>query len=135
MKIKTKKLHKNAVLPFRATDGDAGADLTAVRMTLDKSNVIYDTGISVEIPKGCFGLLTNRSSIYKYDLQINTGIIDSGYRGELKVIFKRNGTKIYDLGDKIAQLIILPYELANFVESNELSESERGIGGFGHTGK
>ena len=110
--MKFKKLHKLAKEPLRANKTDAGMDLYATSISIRGDIVTYGTGIAVEIPEGCFGLLTNRSSVYKKDLQINTGIIDSGYRGEILVKFRKtssHGDNIYDIGERIAQLIIIPY--------------------------
>lgn len=136
MEIRFKKLNKNAVEPFIATEGDAGADLTAVKFSIKDDIVTYYTGLSVEIPKGHFGLLTNRSSISKKDLDINTGIIDSGFRGEIRVVFRRFGENIYDIGERVAQLVIIPYINAKFVEGKFNQEvTERGSNGFGHSGK
>ena len=137
MKININRLHRNAVKPIRATKGDAGADLTAVRMTLVGGRVICDTGLAFEIPEGYFGLLVPRSSCHKKDLTMpaSLGVIDSGYRGSVQVVFKRHGSNIYNVGERVAQLIILPCELASFSFTEELSDSERGSNGFGHTGK
>lgn len=138
-KMKFKKLHKLAKEPLRANKTDAGMDLYATSISNRGDIVTYGTGIAVEIPEGCFGLLTNRSSVYKKDLQINTGIIDSGYRGEILVKFRRTssnsyGGNIYDMGERIAQLIIIPY-LNVELEEGELDSSVRGNKGFGSSGK
>ena len=135
--MKFKKLHKLAKKPYRANDTDAGMDLYATSISIKGDIVTYGTGIAVEIPEGCFGLLTNRSSVYKKDLQINTGIIDSGYRGEILVKFRKTssyGDNIYDMGERIAQLIIIPY-LNVELEEGELDSSVRGSKGFGSSGK
>lgn len=135
MKIKVKKLNNDARLPKRANSGDAGADLYAVSKEVKGNKVIYGTGLAFEIPLGYVGIVAPRSSIYKRDLVMSNsvGVIDSGYRGEVKAIFTRKG-RDYNLGERIAQLIILPVELACF-EEGELSESERGQKGFGSSGK
>lgn len=135
MNIKVKKLHKNAVMPFRAHSTDAGVDLVAVSVKLEGNKVIYETGLAFELPENHFGFITNRSSIKDYDLIINAGVADTGFRGGLKVSFTRFGDKIYNVGDRVAQLVIVPCVLANFNEVYELSESDRGTGGFGSTGK
>ena len=145
MKVKIKKLHPNATIPKYAKAGDAGLDLTATSMSLDDLNVIFGTGLAVEIPQGYVGLLFPRSSISKRVLfQRNAvGVIDSGYRGEITIKFgyyKKDhksifgADKVYEVGDRIGQLIIVPYPQIEFEEVAELSETDRGIGGYGSTG-
>ena len=140
MKVKIKKLVENAVIPTYAKKGDAGMDLTATSKTYDEQgNVVYGTGIAVEIPNGYVGLVFPRSSICKTDLLLtnSVGVIDSGYRGEImaKFAYVHMLNKKYEIGDRIAQLIIMPYPIIEFVESEELSETERGDGGYGSSGK
>lgn len=145
MKIKIKKLHENAVIPKYAKEGDAGLDLTCINYTQDDyGNIVYYTGIAIEIPKGYVGLLFPRSSITNYKIQLtnSVGVIDSGYRGE--IMFKYKPTQVfvkssssipaYDIGDRVGQLIIIPYPQIEFEEVNELTETERGNKGFGSTG-
>lgn len=141
MKVKIKKLVENAVIPSYSKPGDAGMDLTAISYKYDKSTNFcheYGTGLSIEIPEGYVGLLFPRSSIYKYDLLLSNhvGVIDSGYRGEIKFKFKSRfiESEIYKIGDRIGQIIILPYPQIEFEEVTELSETERGEGGYGSTG-
>ena len=140
--MKFKKLNEKAVAPFKAHPTDAGYDLTAVSRVYDKDgNVVYGTGIAVEIPDGFAGLVFPRSSICKKDLALtnSVGVIDSGYRGEVMVKFKPTLTpfapKIYEVGERIAQLIVVPYLEEEFIESDELTESGRGTGGFGSSGR
>jgi dUTP pyrophosphatase len=144
--VKVKKLNKNAVIPKYAKDGDAGMDLVATSIISNTTfNVTYGTGIAMEIPKGYVGLVFPRSSIRKTDLSLTNcvGVIDSGYRGEIQATFKKvfgkNDIRIdemdYKVGDRIAQIMIIPYPSVTFIESDELSDSERGEGGFGSTGK
>jgi len=144
--VKVKKLHPTAVIPKYAKDGDAGMDLVATTIISNTTfDVTYGTGIAMEIPKGYVGLVFPRSSIRKTDLSLTNcvGVIDSGYRGEIqatfKKIFSKNDVRIgemdYKVGDRIVQIIIIPYPSVTFVEVDELSESERGDGGFGSTGK
>lgn len=143
MEVRIKKLTPNAVVPSYAKSGDAGLDLTATWFEYDTTGdiITYGTGLAVEIPEGFVGLLYSRSSIFKQDLiQSNcVGLIDSGYRGELMVKFRvTNDTttpKRYVVGDKVAQLIIMPYPKVEFKLVTELGESERGKGGYGSTGK
>ena len=141
MKIKIKKLHPDAVIPKYANPGDAGMDLTAVTMKeLDSIFTHYGFGLALEIPEGFVGLVFPRSSCYK-QVQILTnsvGVIDSGYRGEISAVFAgytRHTPKNYIPGDRVAQLIIMPVPSIEFEEVNELSETERGTGGYGSTGK
>lgn len=152
MKIKIKKLHPHAIIPQYAKQGDAGMDLTAVSCKRDDmGNEVYGTGLALEIPKGYVGLLFPRSSNAKKDLMLtnHVGVIDSGYRGE--IIFKyrilsipqpiryeneeeETIVKTYSIGDKIGQIIIIPYPQIDFEIVEELSDTDRGIGGFGSTG-
>jgi len=137
MKVKFKKLHPLVEDLHYAKPGDAGMDLTAVDIYKDEQgNMVCDTGIAVEIPEGYVGLVFPRSSIAKYDMHMrnSVGVIDSSYRGSIlvKFGFLPEGT-LYKMGDKIAQLIILPYPQITFEEVTELSETERGEGGFGST--
>lgn len=155
LSVKIKKLHENAVIPRYAKDGDAGMDLTATSKSYDDhGNVVYGTGLAFEIPQGYVGYVFPRSSNYKKDLILSNcvGVIDSGYRGEVVFKFKTSlildedegqywadsfGCDIeqYDIGDRIGQIIIMPYPKVNFIEVDELSDSERGQGGFGSSGK
>lgn len=144
MKVKIKKLSENAVIPQYAKDGDAGMDLVATSKSYDENgNVVYGTSLAFEIPKGHVSLLFPRSSNAKMDLLLSNsvGVLDSGYRGE--VMFKFTSTLwqgsygfgcSYEIGDRIGQLIILPYPTIEFEEVEELSTTERGIGGYGSTG-
>ena len=147
MKVKIKKLDERAVVPSYAKKGDAGLDFTAVNISKDNvGNITYHTGLAIEIPEGYVGLLFPRSSISKKQqfLTNSVGVIDSGYRGEIMAKFKPVmgsyesildlfESNEYQVGDKIVQLIILPYPQIEFEEVEELSSSERGHGGFGST--
>lgn len=140
MKVKIKKLHKDAVIPKYGKPGDAGVDLTAIseEWNDDNSIVTYGTGLSVEIPEGHVGLLFPRSSVYKTTLSLANcvGVIDSGYRGEIMFKFRYlEEGMVYDVGDRVGQLIIMPYPQVEFEEVEDLTDSERGEGGFGSTGK
>jgi dUTP pyrophosphatase len=142
MQVKIKKLHVDAVIPAYSKPGDAGMDLTAVSATQDQyGNVVYGTGLAVEIPLGYVGLIFPRSSNSKTDLYLtnHVGVVDSGYRGEIMFKFRPvNGllnAKVFQVGERVGQLIILPYPSIEFDEVDELSDSERGDGGFGSTGK
>ena len=157
MQVKIKKLHKDAVIPKYETSGAVGMDLTAVSKSYDEfGNVVYGTGLAVEIPAGYYADLRPRSSISKYDLVLanSVGTIDSDYRGELILKFKgvvniyeselcENGqfpcvsetADLYKIGDRIGQIVILPYPKAEFIEVDDLSDTERGTGGFGSSGQ
>ena len=141
MQVKIKKLNENAVIPTYAKDGDAGMDLVATRIISNTTfDVSYGTDLAMEIPNGFVGLVFPRSSIRKYELVLSNsvGVIDSGYRGELQATFKKeNGldSLAYKVGDRIAQIMIIPHPPIEFQEVDELSDTERGEGGFGSTGK
>ena len=135
--IKIKKLHKDAVIPTKAHATDAGCDLYATSCHYDNGLINYGTGIAVEIPEGYVGLVFPRSSIANTHLTLSNsvGVIDSGYRGEVMAKFRKGGSRGYNVGERIAQLIILPYPEVVFEEAEELSESDRGTGGYGSSGK
>lgn len=140
MKVKIKRLDRSAVIPKYAKDGDAGLDLTATAYKVnEKGQYIYTSDIALEIPDGYVGLLFPRSSICKKDLEMtnSVGVIDSNYRGPIKSVFNPTceDPEIYELGERFAQLIIIPYPKIEFEEVEELSETERGTGGYGSTGK
>lgn len=153
MIVNIKKLDSLAQIPTYAKPGDAGLDLTAISKEVTPEYIEYGTGLAIEIPQGYVGLIFPRSSISKYDLSLANavGVIDSGYRGEIKFRFK-NATTInrlkefiiswvsskdhhsafeYSISDKVGQLIILPYPSIVLSEVKELSGTERGEGGFG----
>jgi dUTP pyrophosphatase len=141
MKVKMKKLHPNAVKPKYAKESDAGMDLVATEIISNTTfQVTYGLGIAIEIPDGMVGLVFPRSSIRNTELTLSNsvGVIDAGYRGELQATFnKLNGFEsvAYKVGDRVAQIVIVPHPIVQFVEVDELSESKRGEGGFGSTGK
>jgi len=140
MKIKFKKLAENAIIPSYAKLGDAGLDLTATSKTWDeeRQKVVFGTSLAVEIPEGYVGLIFPRSSIIKTDLSLSNsvGVIDSGYRGEIKFFFNPGNRPRYnyEVGERIGQLVIMPYPKIEPEEVTELSSSERGTGAFGSTG-
>ena len=144
MIVNIKKIHPEAVIPSYAKNGDAGMDLVATTIISETpSQITYGLGIALEIPEGFVGLVFPRSSIRKTRLQLSNsvGVIDSGYRGELQATFNKITTTIenqkndYKVGDRVCQIIIIPYPPIEFNEVNELSNTERGEGGFGSTGK
>jgi dUTP pyrophosphatase len=141
MKVRIKKLNENAVIPSYAKDGDAGMDLIATSIIGEEPfQITYGLGVALEIPKGFVGLVFPRSSIRKTDLSLTNcvGVVDSGYRGELQATFRKHkgvASKTYEVGDRVAQIMIIPHPEVEFNEVDELSDSERGEGGFGSTGK
>jgi dUTP pyrophosphatase len=143
MNVKIKKLHPSAIIPTYAKTGDAGMDLYATNQSDDDKDryIEYGTDISMEIPEGFVGLIYPRSSLSNYNLILSNhvGVIDSSYRGEIKFRFKKTDpscgpSKFYEVGDRIGQIMIVPYPKITFVESEELSETERGVGGYGSSG-
>lgn len=142
MIVKFKKLDAEAVIPSYAREGDAGLDLTTINNgTLSADFIEYSTGLSVEIPTGYVGLIFPRSSLSKYDLSLtnSVGVIDSGYRGEIKFRFRITSDefkypRLYKTGDRIGQLLIIPYPVITLVETDELTQTSRGKKGFGSSG-
>lgn len=144
MRIHLQKLHPDAVIPTYAKESDAGMDLVATSIISDTpEQIVYGTGIAMEIHEGHVGLVFPRSSIRKYDLTManSVGVVDAGYRGEIQVTFNKkwpeypNGLKMYEVGDRVAQIIIMPHPQVTFIETSELSVSERGVLGHGSSGK
>lgn len=141
MKVKVKKLNDKAVIPNYAKIGDAGMDLVATSKQTDNyRNIVYGTGLAFEIPPGYVGLIFPRSSLSKYSIMLTNcvGVIDSGYRGEVMFKFKplyKEFNVDYNVGDRIGQIIIMPYPQIELEEVDELTETDRGIGGYGSTGK
>lgn len=149
MELRIKRLDEKAVLPSFAKDGDAGLDLTAIHISKDNvGNITYHTGIAIEIPKGYVGLLFPRSSISKKQqfLTNSVGVIDSGYRGEIMAKFKPVmgsyetileifESNEYEVGDRVVQMVIVKHETPEIIEVEELSDTERGSGSYGSTGK
>lgn len=141
MKVLFKKLVPEATKPKFGKPGDAGADLVATSIDMSRyGQVVYGTGLAVEIPEGMVGLVFPRSSVRNYDLSMSNsvGVIDSGYRGEIMATFNMKNPsesqEIYQVGDRIAQLVIVPVPLITYAETQELSETARGEGGHGSTG-
>lgn len=141
MKVKFKKLDQAAIIPSYAKEGDAGLDLVAINeKTVDGNGfgyIEYGTGIAVEIPPHHVGLLFPRSSISNTGLIManSVGVIDSGYRGEIKLRFRWVADSVkYKTGERVAQLVIVPCPEVELIQTEEFTNSERGEGGFGHTG-
>lgn len=135
MNINFKKLQPQAQAPLSSL-GNAGADLYAISKTFREGFIEYGTGLAFEIPEGYVGLLFPRSSISNKDLTLanSVGVIDSSYRGEVKMRFVDSGPIHYEEGERIGQLVILPCPAVEFNETEELSVTDRGEGGFGSTG-
>jgi dUTP pyrophosphatase len=157
LEVKIKKLHPDSVIPSYAKYGDAGLDLTAVSKSYDEyGNTVFGTGLAFEIPEGYVGLLFPRSSNAKTDLRLtnSVGVLDSSYRGEVMFKYRNDNyatikkekeflfeigvvrfANEYEIGDRIGQLIIIPYPQVKLIEAEELSTTERGEGSYGSTGK
>lgn len=144
MKVNIKKIHQDAVIPSYSREGDAGMDLVATSYHFDSETGchVYGVGLQIEIPSGFVGKIYPRSSLSKYDLVLanHVGIIDSNYRGEILFKFKHLGKEkdeanIYQVGERIGQLIIEEIPRIELVEVKELSDSNRGANGFGSSGK
>ena len=144
MNLPVKKLHPNAVLPTYGSAEAAGADLYACleeAVTIAPGEVYWvPTGIALEVPKGCAGLVYARSSLgAKRGLAPanKVGVIDSDYRGEISVVLHNHGKVAQTVapGERIAQLVITPVLTPTYEEVAELTDTSRGTGGFGSTGK
>jgi dUTP pyrophosphatase len=142
MKFEVKKLHRDAKIPSYARQGDAGFDLHSVEnyeIHPGKRELIK-TGLAVAVPEGYELQIRPKSGLaLKYGLSVlnSPGTVDSGYRGEVGIILINYGDEIYNVekGEKIAQGVLNKIEIADFVEVEELEDSQRGIGGFGSTGR
>jgi dUTP pyrophosphatase len=138
MKVRFKKLDERAITPTKAKEGDACFDLTAVSIKPGNGFLQYGTSLAMEIPAGHVGLIFARSSVTKMDLMLknSVGVIDSGYRGEICFRFYRTShskDKLYLPGERIGQIMIIPLPEIELEEVAELTDSERGIDGYGST--
>jgi len=142
MNVKCKLINPeiNTKIPIYSKPGDAGLDFWATSESLTKNveygYIEYGTNIAVEIPEGFVGLLFPRSSISETGLILanSVGVVDSGYRGEIKFRFKYiPETKKYKVGERVGQMVIMPYPQVEFELVEELSSTDRGEGGFGST--
>lgn len=143
MNIPVKKTRDNAKLPFRATEGAAGADMSAClkqAVTIEPGRrADIPLGIAAEIPAGYVGLMFARSSLglkHGVSMPNSVGVIDSDYRGEMIAALINHSDTPFTVndGDRLVQLVIVPCENAAFIETDTLSETARGTGGFGSTG-
>lgn len=163
--VNFKKLSKKAVIPTYAHPTDAGMDMVAISKTETEDYIEFDTGIAIELPEGFVGLLFPRSSNSKKDLLLcnSVGVVDVGYSNSIRFRFKKiiNPNKLtvitswvkklfgiksitselyydakeYNVGEKIGQLVIMPYPKVDLVEVDEFAPSDRGMDGFGSTDK
>ena len=137
--IKVKKLHPSAKLPHRAHETDSGADLFALEHTILPPRAVTNvrTGIAVELPDNTSGVIWGKSSVESKGIKVMAGMIDHPYRGEILVCMYNLNDKefIFEPAQKIAQLVVLPTLYPGFEEAADLSETKRGHGGFGSTGK
>lgn len=136
--LKVKKLAPNAKLPHRAHETDSGADLFALERTVLAPRAVTNvhTGVCVELPENTSGIIWGKSSVESKGIKAMAGLVDAPYRGELIVcMYNLNDTEfVFDAGQKVAQLVVIPTLYPSFEESAELSQTARGGGGFGSTG-
>ncbi len=140
MKLKVKKLHEDAKLPTHGHPGDAGMDFYATEEVVfpPGARVQVHTGVAVEIPEGYVGLIWDKSSLsFNNGLKVLGGVIDAGYRGEIIMSLLNTSDKefILEKGHKISQMIIQKFEDCEIIETDELSDTVRGHGREGSTGK
>jgi dUTP pyrophosphatase len=140
MKLKIKKLHTDAKVPNYAHYDDAGFDLFSVENIILKAGMraMIPTGIAMEIPEGYVGLVWDKSGLaMKHGIKTIGGVVDSAYRGEVIIGVMNLGKEDYtfEKGHKVAQMIIQKKEFVDFEEVSELSDTKRGAGGFGSTGR
>lgn len=144
MEIKIKRLNKRAKIPTFGTEFSAGADLYCAEeheiSICSGQKCSIGTGISMEIPEGYVGLVFARSGLAcKNGLRLcnSVGVIDADYRGEIKVVLHNDSEYVREIkpGERVAQMIIMPYPKVSFIEVEELSDTVRGESGFGGTGR
>ncbi len=156
MKVQIRRMAPEGVIPSYSIPGDAGLDLVAISKRITPDFIEYGTGLAIAVPDDHVGLLFPRSSVSKQDLILANcvGVIDSNYRGEILIRFKRipnpsnaithqalpyltssAAPKSYEIGERVAQLIIMPIPHITFEEVEHLDASQRGDQGFGSTGK
>lgn len=140
MQLRVHKVDSRATLPKYSHHDDAGMDLFALETTCIGSGerAVVRTGISVEIPNGCVGLIWDKSGVaVREDLKTLGGVIDAGYRGEILIGLLNASEKeyVFEAGHKVAQMLIQKIEHCDIIEAESLSKTVRGSGGFGSTGK
>lgn len=138
LSLKVKKLAPHAKLPLRAHPTDSGADLFALdRTTLPPRAITHvHTGVCVELPENTSGIIWGKSSVESKGIKAMAGLVDAPYRGELIVCMYNLNEEafVFEAGQKVAQLVVLPTLYPAFEEAEDLSETTRGAGGFGSTG-
>jgi dUTP pyrophosphatase len=139
MEVRIKKIHPQAKLPQYSHQGDAGLDLySVVEETIAPGEIkAIPTGIKMAIPSGYVGLIWDKSGLSLEGIHRVAGVVDAGYRGEVKVVLANLGAKDFQVvaGMKIAQILIQPVETVKVIETDKLDPTSRGEGGFGSTGK
>ncbi len=139
LEVKIKKLNSEAKLPSYGHLGDAGFDVYSMeeKVLAPGERYIFSVGFALEFPEGFVAIVKDKSSTSKAGLHTMGGVFDAGYRGEYNVQLINLSSKSYTVeqGDKIAQILIMPVERAEFIETDELSDSSRGGGRFGSTGR
>lgn len=137
--IKVKKLAPEAKLPLRAHETDSGADLFALNRTVLPPRAVTNvhTGVCIELPDNTSGIIWGKSSVESKGIKAMAGLVDAPYRGELIVcMYNLNDTEyVFEAGQKVAQLVVLPTLYPAFEPAPELTDTARGSGGFGSTGK
>lgn len=137
--MKVKRLRPDALLPKRAHATDSGADLFAVERTVLPPRAVthVHTGVAVELPQNTSGIIWGKSSVESKGVKAMAGLVDAPYRGELIVcMYNLNDTEfVFEKGQKVAQLVVLPTLYPDFEETDELTDTARGSGGFGSTGE
>lgn len=136
--LKVKRTSNLATLPYRATEGSVGYDLTSIDQVMVEPHTckLLSTGLIVEVPVGTYGRIAPRSSIGKKFVAVGAGVIDRDYRGEIKVMLYNHSSVPFQvsIGDRIAQLICERISTPAVVETDFLDDTDRGTGGFGSTG-
>ena len=139
VEIRVKRLHPDAKLPSYAHPGDAGLDLYSLEDAVipPQGHYRFQNGFALEFPEGYVAIVKDKGGISKAGLHVMGGVFDAGFRGEYNVHLVNLSDKPYtfEKGDKVAQLVILPVAIAKLVETDTLSDSSRGTGQFGSTGK
>jgi dUTP pyrophosphatase len=139
MEIKIKRLHPDAKLPNYAHPGDVGLDLYSLEdYTLEpQERKIFTIGFALEFPEGYAAIVKDKSSVSSAGVHTFGGVYDAGYRGEYNVGLVNLGTEPFEIkkGQKLAQLVLFPVAIADIVEADELSDTSRGEGAYGSTGK
>ena len=138
--LKVKRLEVSATIPTKSNSSDAGWDLYALkpRYIQPGQRVLIKTGVSLEIPDGFVGLIWPRSGLaVKSGIDVFAGVVDAGYRGDVGVCLYNSSERQFEVqaGDRIAQIIFQPVSQFQLLESTSLDDSDRGVDGFGSTGK